>query len=180
MKRSDEGLKPVTTDRRKIVAGAVAAAILALARPIWARPKTNGMEGLVMKRNEDTVVALLGLIDASTPDLDRIIGFFTEDAHYHPNCPVGELANGREAVRKELARQFARYKDCHCEIHCMAADATHVFTERTDSVTMRASNARVSVPLCAVFDIAADGKIRGWREYYDVREALRQMPGAHA
>src|SRR3546814_12523921 len=60
-------------------------------------------------------------------------------------------------------------------LHANAASDPHVLTERTDTVTLLHDNKKVAARLNAVFEIAPDGKIKGWREYYDSGDMQRQI-----
>jgi limonene-1,2-epoxide hydrolase len=128
-----------------------------------------------MHKNEQTVRALLDAVhsgDVSGLDKDR---YFQPDAYYQPLVPAVPPIRTSVAIVAEIQRQLGLYRDLHAEIHVIMADDRHVFTERTDHVTFRDSGRRVSVPLMAVFDFAADGRISAWREIFDTKAAERQI-----
>lgn len=129
------------------------------------------------KANEETVRTFLDAFHVKTkPDFDQLTRtYLSEDAHYQPLVPMRKPSEGREAVRKELERQYEFYRDCECTIHSIGSSDTHVFTERTDTVTLNHNDNRVVTRLNAVFDIDANGKISGWREYYDSGDLSKKL-----
>lgn len=113
--------------------------------------------------------------EGAQPDFAALMAYFTDDAHYQPLVPMRDPVYGKQAIREEIERQYKFYKECECKLHAIAASDTHVFTERTDTVTLLHDNKKVAARLNAVFEIAPDGKIKGWREYYDSGDMQRQI-----
>jgi limonene-1,2-epoxide hydrolase len=105
-------------------------------------------------------------------DIEELMGFFTEDAVYH-NMP-GPPATGRDAVRKTIERFLGGWQRAEFELLNVAATGNTVFTERVDRVD--AGGKHVDLPVVGVFEVA-DGKIRAWRDYFDLATYTRAMTG---
>jgi limonene-1,2-epoxide hydrolase len=91
--------------------------------------------------------------------------FFTEDAVYH-NIPM-EPAAGKDAIRKTIQEllkgtTWAEYKILH-----IASNGNVVFSERVDSLEV--NGRRMSVPVVGVFETTVNGKIKAWRENFDMK-----------
>jgi limonene-1,2-epoxide hydrolase len=126
-------------------------------------------------KNEAVVLEFLKAIhQASRPDFDRLEGYFAPDASYHALVPASRVERGAKAIRDGLETQFKTYVDCECEIHNVGSSDTHVFTERSDHVTMLHDGRRVASRVCAVFKVNRNGKIEEWREYWDTGDILKQ------
>ena len=98
-------------------------------------------------------------------DSEFIADCFTEDAVYHavPLAPI----SGKDAV-VEWVRRFDDKPPGRLEVHHQVASETVVMNERTDCITL---NGRpVVLSICAVFQVR-DGRIRAWREYFDLAPA---------
>jgi limonene-1,2-epoxide hydrolase len=98
-------------------------------------------------------------------DSDFIIGCFTDDAVYHsmPLTPI----EGKQAIA-EWVRGFEGTKPGRLEVHHQIATAEVVMNERTDRIVLNGHP--VILPITGVFEIH-DGKIRAWREYFDLTPA---------
>jgi limonene-1,2-epoxide hydrolase len=127
--------------------------------------------------NETTVRMFLDAFHASSkPDFAQLTQrFFADDAQYQPLVPMRAPASGREGVRDELERQYEFYSDCKCVIHRVGSGDDCVFTERTDTVTLKQDGREIETRLNAVFDLDASGKILFWREYYDSGDLVKKI-----
>jgi limonene-1,2-epoxide hydrolase len=126
-------------------------------------------------RQESIVVDFLNSIHQSPrPDFDRLQSFFTANGTYHALVPASRVERGSLAIRQALEKQFDTYVDCECEIHNIGSSATHVFTERSDHVTMLHDRRRMASRVCAVFKLNEQDKIVEWREYWDTGDILKQ------
>jgi limonene-1,2-epoxide hydrolase len=98
-------------------------------------------------------------------DSDFIIGCFTEDAVYH-SMPLTPIV-GKEAIA-EWVRGFEDVQPGRLEVHHQIASDDVVMNERTDRIVL---NGRpVTLPIAGVFEIH-EGRIRAWREYFDLTPA---------
>jgi len=111
----------------------------------------------------------------AAPEPIDLARFMHRDAQYWSLVPAAPKLRGVEAISAGVKRQFETYRDCRCEIHAIAEQGDFVFTERTDHVVLNSDDRTVSARICAVFEFGADGKIAGWREYWDSHEVTRQM-----
>ena len=128
--------------------------------------------------NEHTIVEFLSLFDVVKPDLNRMMTYFAPDARYLSRVGHTAPSVGHAGISKDLAGQFATYKDCVCKIGSMASNGSQVFTERADTVTMLGGGHKVTVLVCGVFNFNAAGKITYWREYWDMGDVAAQMKTA--
>jgi limonene-1,2-epoxide hydrolase len=105
-------------------------------------------------------------------DLERVLAHLHEDIVYH-NIPV-EPVRGLAAVRKYL-EGIGRFDWIDWKVHAIAAVDNKVLTERSDDFSLRGHAVRL--PVMGVFEIDA-GKIRAWRDYFDLAMYRRQLPVA--
>jgi limonene-1,2-epoxide hydrolase len=98
-------------------------------------------------------------------DSDFIIGCFTEDAVYH-SMPLSPIV-GKEAIAAWV-RGFEDVQPGRLEVHHQIATADVVMNERTDRIVLNGHP--VTLPITGVFEIH-DGRIRAWREYFDLTPA---------
>jgi limonene-1,2-epoxide hydrolase len=114
----------------------------------------------------------------SDPDSSRILEAFAEDAEWQLWVPGGPTLKGREAIGKDIERQLRFCNRMKCGLVSISSTDTQVMTERHD--TFVAGGVTVDHHLMAVYDLDADGKIVGWREYFDVNDVDRQLKLAKA
>ncbi len=107
-------------------------------------------------------------------DLDEIMSFFGEDCVYH-NMPIAP-ARGLEATRSMLKGFSAMAREVEWVLHQIAESAGGVvLTERTDRFEI--GGRWVEVPVMGSFELRG-GKITAWRDYFDLAQFQRQLPGA--
>jgi limonene-1,2-epoxide hydrolase len=107
-------------------------------------------------------------------DSDFIIGSFTDDAVYH-SMPLSPI-EGKQAIA-EWVRGFEDTTPGRLEVHQQIATAALVMNERTDRIVLNGHP--VTLPITGVFEMQ-DGRIRAWREYFDLtpaKEAYALPPG---
>jgi ketosteroid isomerase-like protein len=120
------------------------------------------------------------MTDESTPrdlleafnahDLDRIMGFFTDDCVLDTprgTDPGGTRYNGRAAVREGLAGRFTGIPDVHYgeDEHWVCGD--HAVSRWLLTGTTTAGE-KVRVRGCDLFDLAPDGRIRRKDSYWKI------------
>jgi limonene-1,2-epoxide hydrolase len=103
-------------------------------------------------------------------DLDELMSYFADDAVYH-NMP-GPPAEGRDAVRRTIESFLKGWDRTEWEIRNIAANGNVVFAERVDRTD--AGERHVDLPLVGVFEVEG-GKIRAWRDYFDLATYTRAM-----
>ncbi|MFN3257437.1 MAG: limonene-1,2-epoxide hydrolase family protein [Ilumatobacter sp.] len=103
-------------------------------------------------------------IDAwSRLDPDELASYFTDDGCYH-NIPVGPVA-GRDNVRAMIAAFTADWTETQWDLLTIVGDGNVVIAERLDRT--RAGDKSVDLPCTGVFEMA-NGKIKVWRDYFDL------------
>jgi limonene-1,2-epoxide hydrolase len=104
-------------------------------------------------------------------DVDEIMGFFTDDAVYH-NIPM-PVAKGKDVIRKTIEGLLKGTKSIKFEILHSATAGNVVMNERVDS--FEAGGKHVSLPVMGVFEITDSGKIKAWRDYFDLEMYMKQI-----
>jgi limonene-1,2-epoxide hydrolase len=109
-----------------------------------------------------------------TRDLDRILGFFTDDCVYH-NIPMDPVT-GPAAIRAVLQSFVGMSTAIEFELLQIAEnEAGVVLTERVDKFEV--GGKWIALPVMGVFELR-DGKISAWRDYFDLAQFTKQLPGA--
>ena len=110
----------------------------------------------------------------SRNDLDEIMSFFAADCVYH-NMPI-EPARGIDATRAMIKGFSTMATKVEWVLHQIAeSEAGVVLTERTDRFEI--GGRWVELPVMGSFELRA-GKIAAWRDYFDLAQFQRQLPGA--
>jgi limonene-1,2-epoxide hydrolase len=121
-----------------------------------------------MERNESSVREFIAAWSRLDPK--ELASWFTEDGVYH-NVPAAPVA-GRENVEKLIRSFIAGWTETRWEIRNVLAQGDLVVVERVDHTRAgrRASRFRAS----ASFEMQG-GRIRVWRDYFDLGTYLRSM-----
>ncbi|MFF0815643.1 limonene-1,2-epoxide hydrolase family protein [Rhodococcus sp. NPDC003318] len=98
------------------------------------------------------------------PDVETLVAYFTEGAVYH-NIPM-EPVVGKDAIREFLTGFVGQFGGIDFRIHRQASNGPVVMNERTDVLTMNGTT--VELPVMGVFEVTEDGRISGWRDYFDM------------
>jgi uncharacterized protein (TIGR02246 family) len=98
-------------------------------------------------------------------DADELLAFFADDAVWQPG-PMKAVV-GKTALREGLATLLP--EGVRPEVHYTVSDGTVVMHERTDHFTLRAKVE--ATPVAAAFEVE-NGKIKAWREYFDMSPFL--------
>ena len=96
-------------------------------------------------------------------DPEELAGYFAEDGVYH-NMPTGPVA-GRENVKQMITGFTASWTETEWEIVHLVSAGDVVIAERVDRT--KAGDKGVDLPCTGVFEMK-DGKIRVWRDYFDL------------
>ncbi len=103
----------------------------------------------------------------SRADFDAIMDAFTEDAVYH-NIPM-PACKGKEEIRNFIAGMFAGMcKSVDFDIKTQVSNGNVVMNERIDILHL--NEGTVELPVCGVFELTDEGKISGWRDYFDAAQ----------
>jgi limonene-1,2-epoxide hydrolase len=105
-------------------------------------------------------------------DIDAIIDFFADDAIYH-NIPVAPVS-GRDAIRATIAGFTNGVDSIEFRVLHIAVEGAVVLTERVDVFTMPGKT--ITLPVMGTFEVA-DGKIKAWRDYFDMDQFMSQLSG---
>jgi limonene-1,2-epoxide hydrolase len=123
-----------------------------------------------MSDNEQVVRDFLGAWSRLDPS--ELAAYFTEDGCYH-NVPTGPVS-GREQVEAFIRAFTATWTETDWEIISIGAVGDRVYAERIDRT--RTTQGDVDLPCLGVFEMA-DGKIREWRDYFDLNTYMQAMKG---
>ena len=123
-----------------------------------------------MSANEKII---LDFIDAwSRLDADEIVSYFAEDGVYH-NMPTKPV-QGREQLRAFIGGFLKPWTSTQWDVLNIVSKGDVVIAERLDRT--EAGERKVDLPCCGVFEMK-DGKIRVWRDYFDMPTYTRAMQG---
>ncbi len=120
--------------------------------------------------NIDTIrdfVAAWSRLDAS-----ELAGYFTDDGCYH-NMPAKPVS-GRDNVEGFIRGFLANWTETTWDILNIAEDGDVVYCERLDRTKTTAGN--VDLPCFGVFEMQG-GKIKVWRDYFDMNTFMSAMRG---
>lgn len=107
-------------------------------------------------------------------DVDRILDFFTEDAVY-VNIPIDPPNHGKAAIRAVIEQFMGMAEAMEFVIHHQGETADGVvMNERTDRFLVNGN--WLELPVMGTFELES-GKIRAWRDYFDMGQFSSQMPG---
>ena len=104
-------------------------------------------------------------------DADELASYFCEDGCYY-NIPA-QPVKGRDNVRQFIAGFTANWTATDWEILNIAAAGDVVFCERIDRTKF--AEGGVDLPCLGVFEMS-DGKIKEWRDYFDLNTFMRAAP----
>ena len=104
-------------------------------------------------------------------DVDALVDFFTPAAVYH-NIPLAPLT-GRDAIASTLAQFISPATRVEFEIVGLATHGSTVLTERVDRFDIAGKH--VELPVMGAFEVTSDGKIRAWRDYFDMQQFTSQL-----
>lgn len=103
-------------------------------------------------------------------DAAHLASFFAEDAVYH-NIPMDPIS-GREAIEATFASFMVMAERIEFETLHTAVDGNLVMTERVDRFI--SPERTIVLPVMGSFEVAG-GKIRAWRDYFDLAQFTSQM-----
>jgi limonene-1,2-epoxide hydrolase len=104
-------------------------------------------------------------------DVDGIVDAFSDDAVYH-NIPMAPC-EGKDAIRAFVGTMFGGMASAvEFEIKNQVVNGSLVLNERVDTIQLKTGE--VALPVCGVFELAPDGKIAAWRDYFDMAQFTGQ------
>ena len=104
-------------------------------------------------------------------DVESLVHFFTDDAVYH-NIPMAPLT-GRDAIASTLTQFIAPATKVEFELLGIATQGATVFTERVDRFEINGK--QIALPVMGAFEVTPEGKIRAWRDYFDMQQFTSQL-----
>ncbi len=120
-----------------------------------------------MSDNTDLVTAFCKAW--SNSDVDEIHGFYAEGADY-PNMPMPPM-EGKPAIKTIIQQIVSPTTWIEWETLNIAEAGNIVLTERVYRLEL--SGKKVELPVAGVFEIE-NGKIKAWRDYFDMAAWTRQ------
>ena len=123
-----------------------------------------------MSQNQEVVRSF---IEAwSRIDIGEIMSFFQPDAIYH-NIPAAPVT-GTDAIRGVIEGFAGNATAIEWILNSVAeSDSGVVLTERLDRFEI--GGKWIELPVMGSFELR-DGKIAHWRDYFDMKQFMDQMP----
>ena len=121
-----------------------------------------------MSSNADVIkefVAAWSCLDAA-----KLASYFAEDGCYY-NMPTGPV-RGRGNVEQFIRAFLSTWTETHWDIVSLAENGDVVYCERLDRT--KTTGGDVDLPCCGVFEME-NGKIKEWRDYFDLGTYMRAM-----
>jgi limonene-1,2-epoxide hydrolase len=109
-----------------------------------------------------------------TSDVDELAGFFSAGAVYIDG-PRGTY-RGIDAIRAALEAQVQVTPSLVVDVKTLVVDATTVFAERVDRFEVEGK--WFALEVVGVFELDGDGKIKRFRDYYDLQSLMDEVAGA--
>ncbi|MFZ2159555.1 MAG: limonene-1,2-epoxide hydrolase family protein [Bradyrhizobium sp.] len=121
-----------------------------------------------MRTNEEIVRDFIAAW--SRLDVDGIVAFFAPDGTYHNmmNKPV----SGHDNLRRFIGGFIKDWTQTNWDVLNIVSQGDIVMAERLDRTRLGAKS--VELPCCGVFELAG-GKIRIWRDYFDLATYTRAI-----
>ena len=107
-------------------------------------------------------------------DLDELVSFFTNDAVYIDG-PRG-VHHGIDAIRAELGTMVKVVPSTSVDIKKLVASGGTVMVERVDNFKL--GGKPFDLEVAAVFDVDDNGRIKRWRDYYDLKSLEDRIASA--
>lgn len=107
-------------------------------------------------------------------EIDAACELVTDDVEYD-NVPMGKN-HGPQGIKDLLGPMVGGLDEAEWVVHRETTTGNVVMNERTDR--FRIGNKWMELPVAGVFELADDGRIRLWRDYFDLEEFNRQMAAA--
>jgi limonene-1,2-epoxide hydrolase len=105
----------------------------------------------------------------------ELAGYFSEDGVYH-NMPSAAVV-GRNNIEQFIAGFISQWESTDWEVINLLADGDSVMVERLDKTVVAGSP--VNLPCFGYFELS-DGKIKLWRDYFDLATYTTALTAALA
>jgi limonene-1,2-epoxide hydrolase len=127
-----------------------------------------------MPASGDVVAAFIAAVERK--DLDAAVGLLAEDVSYE-NVPMDPIV-GRAAVRATLEAFLAPTGRVEWPVLRQLVVGDTVVNERLDRFEI--GDGWLELPVAGVFEVDAAGRIRLWRDYFDMTTYTRQLAALNA
>ena len=107
-------------------------------------------------------------------DLDELVSFISDDAVF-TDGPRG-VHHGIDAIRAELGTMVKVVPSTSVDIKKLVASGGTVMVERVDSFKL--GGKPFDLEVAAVFDVDDNGRIKRWRDYYDLKSLEDRITSA--
>lgn len=125
-----------------------------------------------MTANNDLVAEFIS--SWQEKNVDKMLDYFAEDAVYI-NIPIDPPNIGKAAIRAVIESFLAMAQAVEFIVHHQAETAAGlVLNERTDRFLINGK--WVALPVMGIFEVE-NGKIKAWRDYFDINQFTSQMAG---
>lgn len=108
------------------------------------------------------------------PKPEELGSFFCADAIW-VDGPQG-VRRGSDAIKSELASQLEVVGGAQVDVRVLLSEGSTVMVEQVSNSVIRGNP--VSAVVMAVFEIDITGRIKQWREAYDLKSMLDQIDAA--
>ena len=112
----------------------------------------------------DNVQTIKDFIAAwSNLDSDELVGYFSEDGIYY-NMPT-QPVQGKEQLKQFIGSFISNWTKTNWDTLNIIGKGDVVIAERLDRTEV--GDIKVDLPCCGVFEME-EGKIKVWRDYFDM------------
>ena len=91
--------------------------------------------------------------------------------------PFPDVMNGKAPIAAFMTRFGKGMQDIHVELRHIVEVGDVVFHEGVENYSRKGR--KITLPYCGIFEFK-DGKIIGWRDYFDYGTLERQLAGEQA
>ncbi len=105
-------------------------------------------------------------------DVDELVSYFAEDGTYY-NMPI-EPVSGHDALRAFIGGFIDSWTKTDWETITLVGEGDIVVAERMDRTKL--GEIAVDLPCCGVFEMEG-GKIKVWRDYFDMATYMKPLGG---
>ena len=109
--------------------------------------------------------------DLEKGDASVLLQYLTPDCLYF-NVPRPNRFKGHKEIEAALTGTFSR-ASFDCKTYHIATNGNVVFTERLEFMEHKNGKGKLTLPVIGVFEMAEDGKISVWKDYFN-EETLRK------
>lgn len=120
------------------------------------------------KSNQEIIEEFISAWSNLNPQ--ELASYFTEDGTYH-NMPIDPIS-GRDNVEKFIAGFIAQWTSTQWDIISIVSSGNTVVAERLDKIQIEGKP--VNLPCTGVFEME-DGKIKIWRDYFDMQTYVNAL-----